>query len=335
VKVRPQAGSTEERSFREIRELIGRSALSERVRERSLETFRRLAQVEGRIHQQEPEEVHFHEVGALDSIADIVGGFLGIEYLGVDTVYASRIPLGKGMIRSRHGLLPLPAPATVELLKGIPVYDAKLETELVTPTGAAWITTLTRQFGSLPEMEIEAVGYGLGDRDLGDMPNALRILLGKATPAFSQDRVIVVETDIDDMSPEFYEPLMERLFADGALDVSFIPVQRKKNRPGVTVRAICEACHRPSIVETILRESTSIGVRYFPVEREKLDRRIERVKTPFGSVRVKVSEDKRGKIHHVAPEYEDCRRLGLKARIPVMAVYQEALLAARKARDTG
>jgi len=330
VSVKPKGASTRERNFREIKELIEESSLKQAVKRRSVEAFRRLAEVEGRIHQKEPEEVQFHEVGALDSIVDILGAFVGIDYLGVDAVYASRIPLGSGMIVSRHGMLPVPVPATVELLKGVPVYDSNVEGELVTPTGAACLTTLTAQFGKLPDMEIEKVGYGLGDRDLGDIPNVLRILLGRARPSLLQDRVMVVETDIDDMNPEFFEPLMDKLFATGALDVSFIPIQRKKNRPGVTVRTICDESCRGAVVETILQESTSIGVRYFTVQREKLARRIELVETPFGSVRVKVSQNREGRIHHVSPEYEDCRRLALETEIPIREVYQEAVLAAKK-----
>jgi uncharacterized protein (TIGR00299 family) protein len=333
VTVRPRESATPERDFRDIRTLIEESALHEDIKRSSVLAFRRLAEAEGRIHREEPEHVHFHEVGALDSIVDIVGGFIGIHHLEVDRVYASRIPLGRGMIECRHGRIPVPAPATVDLLKGVPVYDSEVEAELVTPTGAAWITTLTDQFGTMPDMQIERVGYGIGDRDLGSIPNMLRILLGRAKPAFIQDRVMVVETDIDDMNPELFEPLMEGLFATGALDVSLVPIQRKKNRPGVTVRTICEESRRGDVVETILRESTSIGVRYFPVQREKLDRRIEQVDTPFGRVKVKISESKQGRIHHVSPEYEDCRRIGIKARVPVMRVYEEALLAARKAKS--
>jgi uncharacterized protein (TIGR00299 family) protein len=312
--------------------LIQESDLPEGIRERSLEVFRRLAEAEGRIHQQEPDEVHFHEVGALDSIIDIVGAFLGIDYLGIAEVCASRIPLGRGMIESRHGVLPVPAPATLELLTDVPIYDSNLEGELVTPTGAALITTLAGEFGTLPDMEIEKVGYGLGDRDLGQVPNLIRILLGKVRPSLERDQVLLVETDIDDMNPEFYEPLMDRLFTRGALDVSLIPVQRKKNRPGVTIRTLCEESSRAAVVETILQESTSIGVRYFPVEREKLGRKIESVETPFGKVRVKVSSSSERKIFRVLPEYEDCLRLSQEAKTSVMEVYQEALIAARKVK---
>ena len=332
VRVEAEGAPATERTFREIKNLIEKSSLKKTVRQSGVETFRRLAEVEGRIHQEPPEEVHFHEIGALDSIVDILGVFVGIDYLEIDAVYASRIPLGKGMIESRHGMLPVPVPATVELLKGVPVYDSNIEGELVTPTGAACLTTLTSHFGQFPEMEIERVGYGLGDRNLGDIPNALRIVLGRAKTSLSQDRVMLVETDIDDMNPEFFEPLMDRLFASGALDVSFIAIQRKKNRPGITVRTICEESDRGKVVETILEESTSIGVRYFPVQREKLARRIQRVETPFGEVRVKISQSKEGRIHHVSPEYEDCRRLGLKTTTPIMEVYQEAVLAARRAK---
>ncbi len=332
VRIKPERRSTRERSFGEIRELIEKSSLDEAIKQTSVEVFRRLAEAEGRIHRQKPDDVHFHEVGAVDSIVDIIGASIGMLHLGVDAVHASRIPLGRGMVECRHGMLPVPVPATTELLRGVPIYDSNVEGELVTPTGAAWITTVAASFGELPDMKIEKVGYGLGDRDLGSIPNMLRILLGKASPSLSQDRVMIVETDIDDMNPEFFEPLMDKLFANGALDVAFVPIQMKKNRPGVTVRAICEESSRGTVVETILQESTSIGVRYFAVRREKLDRRIEWVETPFGSVRVKVSEGGGGKIHHVSPEYEDCRRLSLEKKTTVMDVYQEALLAARRAK---
>jgi uncharacterized protein (TIGR00299 family) protein len=335
VKIRPKEEPLRERSFREIRDLVEQSSLAKRIKQASVEVFQRLAEIEGKIHQQEADDVHFHEVGALDSIIDIVGALIGIDYLKLDAVYASQIPLGRGMIQSRHGILPIPVPATVELLKGVPVYDSKIEAEMVTPTGAALITTLALQFGTLPDMEVEKVGYGLGDRDLGPIPNALRILLGRTRAAFARDRVVIVETDIDDMNPEFFEPLMERLFSKGALDVTLIPVQRKKNRPGVTVRTICEESKRADVVETILQESTSIGVRYFPVQREKLNRTIESVETPFGRVKVKVSQNGERRILHLSPEYEDCLRLSLEARIPVMEVYHEALLAARKTKRSG
>jgi len=238
------------------------------------------------------------------------------------------MPLGRGMVECRHGVIPIPAPATVELLKGVPVFDPHVEGELVTPTGAAWITTLADKFGTLPDMEIEAVGYGLGDREIKNIPNALRVILGKAA-SLREDRVVLVETDIDDMNPEFFEPLMERLFASGALDVLFVPIQMKKNRPGVMVRAICEEARHLDVVETILSQSTSIGVRYFNAFRKKLERRIESVETPYGPIRVKFSWDEGGRIRHVAPEYEDCRRLSSLSNIPIMEIYQEALLAAK------
>lgn len=330
VRIKPGKESVRERSFREISELIQSSALSAAIKAMSLETFHRLAEAEGRIHRQEPLEVQFHEVGALDSIVDIVGGAIGIDYLGVEGVYVSRIPLGRGMVRSRHGMLPVPVPATVELLRGVPVYDSNMEGELVTPTGAAFVTTLARGFGTLPDMEIERVGYGLGDRDFDPVPNVLRIILGKTLASLARDQVIVVETDIDDMNPEFFEPLMDKLFQRGALDVSLVAIQMKKNRPGVTVRALCEEAKRCHIVETILRESTSIGVRYYPVQREKLGRRVVWVTTPFGRVRVKISHDRAGKICHVSPEYDDCLRLSQEADTPVMEIYREALLAAKE-----
>ncbi|NIQ37404.1 MAG: nickel pincer cofactor biosynthesis protein LarC [Proteobacteria bacterium] len=330
IRIRPEKKSVKERNFREIRNLLEKGRLEKEIKQAGVEVFRRIAEVEGRIHQTKPDQVHFHEVGALDSIVDIIGSLIGIEFLGVDAVYASRIPLGRGMIQSRHGFLPVPAPATVELLRGVPVYDSRVEGELVTPTGAALIMAIADRFGDMPDMEIEKVGYGLGDRDLGNIPNMLRIFLGTGRSPLPQDRVILVETDIDDMNPEFFEPLMDRLFAQGALDVSFIPIQMKKNRPGTTVRAICEESSRARIVETFFRESTTIGVRYFSVNREKLERRVESVETPFGRVKVKISRNREGEIHHVSPEYEDCRRLSVKNKIPVVEVYQEALLAARK-----
>ncbi|NIS61543.1 MAG: nickel pincer cofactor biosynthesis protein LarC [Proteobacteria bacterium] len=330
VAVKAKSPPTHERSFREIRELIQMSRLSDKIKQESVEAFRRLAEAEGKIHGQDPEEVHFHEVGALDSIVDIVGSFVAIEALKIEAVYASRLPLGTGTVECRHGTLPVPAPATVELLRGVPVFDAQIQSELVTPTGAAWITTLARNFGRFPEMEIERVGYGVGDRDLGKVPNLLRILLGNLEPLLSQDRVMIVESDIDDMNPEFFEPLMQKLYASGALDVSLTPIQMKKNRPGVMIRAICEETSHLDIAQTILRESTSIGVRYFPVYRRKLDRRIEAVKTRYGDVRVKISTDNEGRIYHISPEYDDCSRLSSENKVSILEIYQEALLQARR-----
>jgi uncharacterized protein (TIGR00299 family) protein len=333
VKVRVMEGDGPQRSYREIKRMIEGSPLDQPVKDRSLDIFHRLAAAEAKIHGEKIDEVHFHEIGALDSIVDVVGTAVGVNHLAIERVFASRIPVGSGFVHGQHGRLPVPAPATLEILKGIPIYSSSLNEELVTPTGAAILTSLSGGFGNIPEMRIERVGYGVGDRVFEEIPNVLRIILGEGEGPREGDRVWVVETDIDDMSPEIYGYLMEKLPEAGALDVTFTPIQMKKNRPGTTIKILCHEAEVNMIIDTLFRESTSIGVRLYPVRRAKLSRRIEEVETKYGTVRLKISTDNGGRIINIMPEYEDCKRIAETMGIPLKEVYREIPTAMRVAPE--
>ncbi len=318
VKVGPH--EEHHRHFSDIRELITRSSLDSGVKELSLSIFQRLAEAEARVHKKKVEEVHFHEVGAVDSIVDIVGTAIGIHFFRPDRICASELPMGWGFVNCQHGRLPLPAPATVEVLKGYPVKSVDVEGELVTPTGAAIVATLSSQSSLLPSMRVEKIGYGMGRKEFPDRPNLLRLVLGEGAGTYQADRAIVLESNIDDMNPEFYDYLIERLFQRGALDVSLSPLQMKKNRPGTLLRVIAEEKDADALSELILTESTTLGVRSFPVERKKLPREVREVETRYGKVRVKVS----GEIRF-QPEYDDCRRIAREKGVPIQEVYLEAM----------
>ena len=317
-------GKEPERAWKEIRRLIERSALNAEVKERGIKIFSRLAEAEGRIHGVAPDRVHFHEVGATDSIVDIMAAAIGIHYLKIGLFYFSHIPLGRGLIRTRHGPLPLPGPATLELLKGLPVQWTNLEGETVTPTGAAIIAVLGSQFGDTPQMTIEKVGYGAGEREFPDRPNVFRILLGKEEQGWQHDEMLVMETNIDDMNPEFYDYVLDRLFAAGARDVFLSPVQMKKNRPGTLLTIIVEPSHREKLAKILFRETSTIGLRYYPVKRVTLKRSSSRVKTKFGTVKVKIIEEPDG-TKRATPEYEDLRRIAAAKRIPLKILYDEVV----------
>ena len=308
------------RNHKQIRGLIEESNLSERVKTQSLKIFSRLAEVEAAIHGCSVEDVHFHELGGVDAIVDIVGASLGMEWLAIEKTVVSEIPVGKGFIDCAHGRLPVPAPATVALLKGVPVYGTKIASELVTPTGAAIITSLAQDFGPMPGMKISEVGYGVGAAKLKEWPNLLRIVIGECEAVSEKDQVQVVETNIDDMNPEIFGFVMERLFEDGALDVILIPIFMKKNRPGTMIQVLCDKSRREKVIERILSETTAIGVRHYSVERRKLLRLVKKATTSFGKVQVKEISGPTGKV--VVPEYEDCKRIALKERIPLKKVYE-------------
>ncbi|MFH1625274.1 MAG: nickel pincer cofactor biosynthesis protein LarC [Pseudomonadota bacterium] len=320
------------RSFSDIRRLIEESSLDKATKELSTKVFRRLAEAEAKIHGKEVDDIHFHEVGALDSILDVVGSIVGINHFGVDQIYASRIPLGSGLVTCQHGTLPLPAPATLELLKDKPVCQPGIEGELVTPTGAAIITTLTDKFGRMPPMTIRSIGYGVGQRELEEVPNVLRVIMGEDERKKEIDRVTVIETNIDDMNPEIYDFLMERLFEEGALDVSLSPVQMKKNRPSVLLRVICHEEEKPRVIDTSLGESTSLGVRYYEAERLKVPRRMEEVDTELGKVHVKIHGDNDTTVN-VSPEYEDCKKIAKERKVPLKRVYTEVIKAFLSSKD--
>jgi len=324
VKVLLKEKDTDHRSFPDIRRLIDGSSLDKDTKELSIKVFLRLAEAEAKIHRKDIDSIYFHEVGAVDSIVDVVGSVVGIIHFGIEEVYTSRIPLGSGFVTCRHGTLPLPAPATMELLKGKPVYEAGVEGELVTPTGAAIITTLTDKFGRMPPMIIRDIGYGVGGKEFREVPNLLRVILGDDEREREIDRVTVVETNIDDMNPEVYDFLMERLFEEGALDVSLSPLQMKKNRPSVLLRVICHDGDKARVINTILKESTSFGVRYYEVERVKVPRTLEEIETRFGKVTVKIYQDDDA-IINVSPEYEDCKKIAKEKKVPLKMVYNEAV----------
>ncbi|PIP38231.1 MAG: TIGR00299 family protein [Desulfobacterales bacterium CG23_combo_of_CG06-09_8_20_14_all_51_8] len=309
-----------ERDYDAIRKLIERSFLIAPVKDLSLAVFEKLAAAESKIHGCPKHQVHFHEVGGVDAIVDIVGAALCVDYLKLETITASKIPLGSGFVRCAHGTLPVPAPATVEILKDIPVYGTEISSELVTPTGAAIISTLASTFGPMPDMRISQIGWGAGFRDLNHIPNLLRIFLG--TPANLSDTVTVIETTIDDMNPEVFGYLMERLFEDGALDVCLIPVFMKKNRPGTLVQVLCSHYVKETLISRILTETTTLGVRCFEAQRRILKREPVRLETEFGEVSAKKIHGPDGRIR-IVPEYEVCRRIARERNIPILTVYQK------------
>ncbi len=311
------------RRLAQILEIIGKAELSERVKRTAGGIFRRLAEAEGKVHGHSPEEVHFHEVGALDAIVDIVGTALCLELLGWPKVVASPMPTFHGYVKGAHGLFPLPAPATAELLRGVPWRKLDIEGELITPTGAAIIREIAAEFGPLPAMRVERIGYGAG-KSVFTIPNALRVMIGEeAAPPPCPECVAVVETNIDDLNPQFYEMTMERLFAAGALDVFLTPIQMKKNRPGTLLSVICETTGTDAIAAVILAETSTLGVRMSRWERICLERRWEEVATEFGVVRIKIGE-KGGRAVTASPEYEDCKKAAISHGVPIRQVYESA-----------
>ncbi len=313
-----------QRGIAEIRRIIERSGLDDRIKSRAIHVFETLVGAEARVHRVPAGRVHLHEVGAVDAIVDIVGACICLEALAVDRVIASPLPTGSGTIRCEHGTFPVPAPATVEILKGKPVYADGFQGELVTPTGAALVATLADQFGPMPPLRIARVGLGAGTRDPEERPNLLRGFLGELDePAALLERVLVIETTIDDLNPQVYGYLMERLFAAGALEVFLTPIQMKKNRPGTLVTVITPSNRFDAVGETVFRETTTIGFRYRQMDRIELGREIRNVKTAYGAVRIKVSHF-RGKVVQATPEYEDCRAAALKSGVPLREVQRRA-----------
>lgn len=338
VSVEGGGQSQPHRHLEDILRLIGEAPLPEPVKESSARVFRRLAAAEGRVHGKPPERVHFHEVGAVDSIADVVGSCLAFYLLGVEEISCSPLPVGYGTVTCAHGTLPLPAPATAELLRGVPVRQVNMEGELVTPTGAALAVTLAAEFGPLPSMCVEATGYGLGSRDY-PAPNFLRVFLGrKETPANTaarEEAVLVLETDIDDMNPELFPYVESLLREEGALDVLTWPTLMKKGRPGTRLVVLCTPAKRDQLLQVIFRETSTLGVRVRLEQRFVLPRQVLEVSTPWGTVGVKVARDGEGNVLQVSPEYEDCRRTARRAGVSLMEVYWAAAQAARKTITSG
>ena len=315
------------RSLTDINNLIDNSKLDSEIKEISKEIFLRLAEAESKVHNIEVDRVHFHEVGAIDSIIDIVGAVIGIKKLQIKNVFCSQLPLGKGFTSCSHGMIPIPSPATVEILKGIPVYSANIKHEMVTPTGAAIITTLTKHFGDMPIMNIKKVGYGTGKIEMKH-PNMLRVFLGELQNDYNSDVTTMIETNIDDTNPEIYGYLVEKLFDNGALDVFFTHIQMKKNRPGVKLSVISSMENVERLLDIIFTETSTFGVRFYETKRMKLCIEKRRVKTKYGDVTVKIGIRK-NQIMTVSPEYEECKKIATENGIPLKDVYE---LAKRKVR---
>jgi len=315
------------RNFSQIRSLIENSPLTDRVKSNGLQIFRKLAEAEAHIHSCSVEAVHFHEVGGVDAIVDIVGTALGLEYLAIKKIIGSPIPLGKGFVTCSHGKLPVPAPATLGILKGVPVYGTDIPHELVTPTGAAIISAPAQGFGAMPDMVIKKIGYGAGQRDLADRPNLLRIVLGDelqsvtdTTQGLQTDQIEIIETSIDDMNPELFGYLMNQLFEDGALDVCWIPIYMKKNRPGTMLQVLCKNDRRDILIHRILSETTTLGVRFYESRRRLLWRDQQEVETSYGRIAVKRVKDPKGNIR-IIPEYEVCQKIAREQDLPLRIVY--------------
>lgn len=317
------------RSWKQIRSLIVGSRLLPALKETGIAIFSRLAAAEGKIHGIAPEQVHFHEVGATDSIVDIMAAAIGAQALDIDVFHFSPIPLGRGLICARHGPLPVPGPATLELLKGIPVQGIDLDGETVTPTGAAIVRTLGKGFGSQPTMTIERIGYGAGLKDFPNRPNLCRLIIGKDSVPWKHEEMVVIETNIDDMNPELYDYVFDRLLGAGARDVFLSPIQMKKNRPGTLLRVIAEPKDRDTLARTILSETSTIGVRYYPVGRVILKRKSEKLKTLYGTIRVKVVEEPNG-TKRIVPEYDDLKRVATTKHIPLKLLYDEVVRSSKK-----
>jgi uncharacterized protein (TIGR00299 family) protein len=315
------------RHLADIEAILQPGILADRVRERSLRTFRALAEAESKVHGEPVDRIHFHEVGAVDAIVDIVGTAICLELLGVEKVYSSPLHIGAGSVQSAHGLLPVPAPATAELLRGMPVYGRDVDAELVTPTGAALLAGMAADFGGAPPMRIEHVGYGAGTRDL-PWANLLRVTIGGAEGKPGGERVLVVEANIDDMNPQWYEHVLERLFEAGALDVYLTPIQMKRGRPAVTLAMMVDEPKLDAALGVLFSETTTIGVRMHPVERCKLDREERTVETAYGIVKVKIARWEK-RVMNAAPEYRDCLRLAEEKGVPLKEVWQAALAASR------
>src|SRR5262245_8634546 len=331
VHVHGETEGSHHRPHRDLPTILGileAGELTVQVKETASRIFERLAMAEGRAHGVPPERVQFHDVGAVDAIIDITGACIGLHWLGVDAVHCSALPIGGGMVRGPHGLTPVPAPGTAELLRGFPVLDTGVKRELVTPTGAAILTTLATASGRMPAMTVTSVGYGAGTIDL-ETPNVVRVFLGETAGETGLQTIVPVETTVDDMSPQLYEPLMERLFEAGALDVYLTPVLMKKSRPGVVVTALCEPGAVGALRRVCFEESTTIGVRWTTYQRERLPREMVTLTTSLGSLSYKVSRLE-GRIVTVTPEFDDVRRIAREKGLPVREALEQARAEGRR-----
>ncbi len=320
------AGHHPARRLDDILGIIDGSALSGPVKKAARDIFTCIARVEAGIHGTGIEEVHFHEVGAVDSIVDIAGACAALDLLGIREVHCSRINVGEGTVNTAHGVLPVPAPATAALLRGVPVYSSGIQAELATPTGAAIMAHFARRFGPLPDMTITGVGYGAGMKDL-PVPNLLRVFIGDEGTQTGLEPIVSLETNIDDMNPEFYGHVIERLLAAGALDAYITPVIMKKTRPGTLLTTLAREDSAEQMRNIIFEETTTAGIRFHRMDRAVLGRETRRVATPYGEIAVKFLLD-RGRVVTASPEYEECRRIAAERGVPLRLVYDEAKKAA-------
>ncbi|MDQ1636909.1 MAG: pyridinium-3,5-bisthiocarboxylic acid mononucleotide nickel chelatase [Pyrinomonadaceae bacterium] len=312
------------RHLSDILKIIYDSRLSENVKERAAKIFSRLAEAEALVHNEPIEKIHFHEVGALDAIIDVVGAAICFDLLGIERFVSSALHVGSGMVDMDHGRFPVPPPAVTELLKGAPFYSTEVKGELLTPTGAAIITTVCSEFGALPHLKLEQTGYGAGTREYEKFPNVLRVLIGETADAERHDaKLWMLETNVDDMSPQVFGHVMERAFELGALDCYFTPIQMKKNRPGVLLSVLCGEAEREKLLDLLFSETTTLGIRSYLVERRALERRTVRVETQYGPIDVKVAQ-LNGHIVKEMPEYEQCRQAARDANVPLRIVEDAA-----------
>lgn len=323
----PHEHAQPHRGLTEIRKLISSSSISDSAKKTAISIFEALGAAEAKIHNVSIEDIHFHEVGAVDAMVDIVCAAVGAEALGVDEIVCSSLNVGGGTVKCAHGTFPVPAPATIELLRGAPVFSSGVQMELVTPTGAAIVKTLARRFGAFPVMQIEKSGYGAGSRQLDGHANVARLVIGEAASTHvshvASETITVLEANIDDLNPQVFGYVMDRLFEEGALDVFGMPVQMKKNRPGTLLTVLCKPEDAEKLTELIFAETTTLGVRRREEARQTLARRWENVRTQWGEVRIKIAS-MNGTVTNYAPEYEDCRRLAAEHRVPLKMVMQEA-----------
>jgi uncharacterized protein (TIGR00299 family) protein len=320
------------RHLSDILKIIYDSRLSGPVKDRAAKIFSRLAEAEARVHNEPIEKIHFHEVGALDAIIDVVGAAICFDLLGIEHFVSSALHVGSGMVDMDHGRFPVPPPAVTELLKGAPFYSTETKGELLTPTGAAIITTVCAEFGVVPQLKLEHTGYGAGTREYEKFPNVLRVLIGETADVQGHDRKLwMLETNVDDMSPQVFGHVMERAFELGALDCYFTPIQMKKNRPGVLLSLLCAATERDKLQDLLFSETTTLGIRSYEVERRALERRTVRVETQYGPIDVKVAQ-LNGHILKEMPEYEQCRQAARDANVPLRIVEDAARSAFAKNR---
>jgi uncharacterized protein (TIGR00299 family) protein len=315
------------RHLSDILKVIYDSQLSDAVKDRAAKVFSRLAEAEAHVHNQPTEKIHFHEVGAMDAIIDVVGAAICFEVAGIERFISSPLHVGSGFIDMEHGRFPVPPPAVAELLKGAPIYSTEIKGEMVTPTGAAIISTLCSEFGPLPKMELQRTGYGAGTRQYDTFPNALRVLIGETeVQEANEERLWMIETNVDDMSPQIFGHVMERALAMGALDCYFTSIQMKKDRPGVLVSVLCRPDDKASLVDMLFAETTTLGVRSYEVQRRALEREIVRVETEYGPIDVKVAR-LNGHVVNEMPEYDQCREAARKAGVALRVVESAARLA--------